>query len=224
MIEVIIVGEGPTEEAFVRDVLAPRLAAQNIFLTPRLISTSPGFRGGALNRDRVLRFLRNTLRERGQTYVTTFFDLYGLARNFPGVEIASGIRDPIERAVTIETAFSEAVLREAHCRADRFIAHVQPYEFESLLFSDVQRMVDLQPEWKAYLEDLHQARTLAPSPEHINDGVHTHPSARLTVLRPRYRKLLHGPAAAALIGLDRIRAECLHFAAWLKRIELLSPQ
>lgn len=224
MIEVIVVGEGPTEEAFIRDVLAPRLAAQNVFLTPRLISTSPGFRGGALSRDRVLRFLRNTLRERGQTYVTTFFDLYGLERNFPGVEIASGIRDPIERVVTIETAFSEAVLREANCRADRFIAHVQPYEFESLLFSDVQRLVDLQPEWKAYLDDLLQARTLAHSPEHINDGVHTHPSARLTALRPRYRKLLHGPAAAALIGLDRIRAECLHFAAWLKRIELLSPQ
>ena len=34
---------------------------------------------------RVLLFLRNTLRERNDTHVTTFFDLYGLAPDFPGV-------------------------------------------------------------------------------------------------------------------------------------------
>ncbi len=72
MIEVVVVGEGQTEETFIRDVLAPRMAGQSVFLRPRLIGTSMHGRGGALSRDRVLRYLRNTLRERANVYVTTF--------------------------------------------------------------------------------------------------------------------------------------------------------
>ena len=68
---------------------------------------------------------------------------------------------------------------------------------------------------------LDAVRRAAPSPEHINDGERTHPSARLREL-PRYRKAQHGPAIAGRIGLDRIREECRHFGNWLSRIESLS--
>ena len=37
----------------------------------------------------------------------------------------------------------------------------------------------------------------------------------------RLPRVRHGPAVAARIGLDRIRAECRHFAAWLSRLESL---
>lgn len=40
VIEVIVVGEGQTEETFVRDVLAPEFAPLDISLQPRLIQTS----------------------------------------------------------------------------------------------------------------------------------------------------------------------------------------
>jgi hypothetical protein len=223
MIEVIVVGEGQTEELFVRDVLAPVLATRDLILEPRLIRTSPSARGGGLSGDRVVRYLRNTLRQRADTYVTTLFDLYGLAPGFPGVAEASGRRDPIARARSIEAHLGDVVVREAGCRADRFVPHVQPHEFESLLFSDIGRLAELQPEWRVHLEGLHSARSSAASPEHVNDGDQTHPSARLKALRPRYEKVLHGPATAARIGLDRICAECMHFAAWVKRLETLPP-
>lgn len=224
MIEVIVVGEGPTEETFVRDVLAPELAHRGISLQPRLINTSPGKKGGALAAERVLRFLRKTLRERADTYVTTFFDLYGLRSDMPGVDASRGTADPLRRTRTIEQALTDTVVAESGCRNDRFFAHLQPHEFEALLFSDVSRFGEAHGDWKQFVADLQRARDAANTPEHINDGPDTHPSARLlNLLRPRYDKVLHGSFVGALIGLPRIRSECRHFDAWPTKIESLGP-
>ncbi len=223
MITVVVVGEGPTEETFVRDVLAPALAARDVFLSPRLITTSRHGRGGALSRDRVLRFLRNTLRERADTYVTTMFDLYGLPPDFPGVGAASSLPDPLARAQCVEQEFGREVVALAGCRADRFLPHVQPYEFEGLLFADVDRLIELDSRWRGAAEPLRQVRQAAASPEHINDGHTTHPSARLRAALQSFEKVLHGPAAARAIGLTRLSRECRHFGAWLGRLEQLAP-
>jgi hypothetical protein len=123
----------------------------------------------------------------------------------------------------IEAKFSEAVVAEAECRADRFLAHIQPYEFEALLFSDVSRFTEFRAEWKSFQPLLESARASVTSPEHINEGPETHPSARLSKLVPRYEKVLHGPAIIARIGLSRVRVECAHFARWLTRLEALQP-
>ena len=51
-----------------------------------------------------------------------------------------------------------------------------------------------------------------------------HPSARLrSLLRPRYSKVRHGRAVSARIGVDRMRAECVHFDGWMARVEALPP-
>jgi hypothetical protein len=220
LIEVIVVGEGQTEETFVREVLSPVLWGREIFLHSRLISTSPRAKGGVLSRDRVLRFLRNTLRERADTYVTTLVDLYALRPDFPGVAGAGTGTDPIARCALIEQGFTNEVVALSDCRPDRFIAHVQPYEFEALLFSDVSKFARVQSEWARFLPALEEARESATSPEHINDGPETHPSARLACLRePSYSKPLHGSRVAERIGIERIRGECQHFDRWLTRIE-----
>ena len=225
MIDLIVVCEGQTEQSFVGDVLAPFVAGQGpVSITPRIVSTSIRGKGGALTRKRVIRYLRNTLRERRDTYVTTLFDLYGLVADFPGRGEAEGVSDPIERAVAIEAKFHEVVVRETGCRPVRFIPHIQPYEFESLLFSDVDRFAEVEPAWLASIDDLKEARDSAASPEHINDGKNTHPSARLrTLLGAKYQKVLHGQAVSARIGVERIRMECRHFGEWLQRIERLAP-
>lgn len=224
MIEVIVVGEGQTEETFVRDILAPEFAAVNISLQPRLIGTSPGAKGGSLSGNRVLRFLRNTLRERGDTYVTTFFDLYGLRADVPGVEPSRSEEDPLRRCTLIEETLNAEAIAASGCRRERFFSHIQPHEFEALLFSDVSRFGEAHGEWKPFVDPLQDARDGAETPEHINDGAETHPSARLkTLLRPRYDKVLYGSGVAALIGLPRIRSECRHFNTWLDRIETLPP-
>lgn len=212
MIEVIVVGEGQTEETFVRDVLAPEFEPLDISLQSRLIQTSPGAKGGSLRAARVLKFLRNTLRERGDTYVTTLFDLYGVPADVPGVEISRAENDPLLRCFRIEKALNEAAVEMSGCRADRFFSYIQPYEFEALLFSDVSRFGEAHGDWKPYVGALEQVRAGAVTPEHINDGAETHPSARLkNLLDPRYDKVLYGSGIATLIGLPRIRSECRHF-------------
>ena len=224
MKEVIVVCEGQTEEVFVNEVLAPALRDRNVFLDPRLIATSRQSKGGALKGQRVLRFLRNTLRERRDTYVTTFFDLHRLPSDFPGRdETAPGI-DPADRAAAVENEFHAAVVQAVGCRPDRFLPHIQPYEFEGLLFSDPRRFAEVEPAWERYVAQLESTRQSAPSPEHINDGFETHPSARLRILlRPRYNKVRHGRAVSGRIGVDRMRAECGHFDRWLTRVETLAP-
>ena len=167
---------------------------------------------------RVLRFLRDTLRQRPDTYVTTFFDLYRLPSDFPGLGASSS--DPLERAAAIEGVLHEEVVLVAQRRPDRFLPHIQPYEFEALLFSDTSHFAREQPEWEQPAEELAAARRGAASPEHINDGEYTHPSARLARLAG-YDKVRHGPALAERIGLDCIRRECTHFGEWLTRLESL---
>ena len=199
-------------------ILGPALAGSNVFVEARLIPTSLAGRGGALTGQRVLRFLRDTLRQRSDTHVTTFFDLYGLPSDFPGVAASS--LDPVDRATAVEVSLHAAVVRVARCRPDRFLPHIQPYEFEALLFSDTSHFAREQPEWEQPAEELAAARRGAASPEHINDGPDTHPSARLDRL-PGYRKVRDGTAVAERIGLDRIRRECAHFGEWLTRLETL---
>ena len=69
MTTVIVVCEGRTEAAFVQNLLQPPLAHGGIYMEPRLISTSSRARGGALDIQRVRRYLRNTLRERRDTRI-----------------------------------------------------------------------------------------------------------------------------------------------------------
>lgn len=224
MIRVIVVGEGQTEETFIREVVAPDLAAEGIFVEPRLIATSKSSKGGALSRDRVLRFLDNTLKERRNAYISTFFDLYRLDAEMPGVAESGALASPLDRASTIEQAIGAAVVEATGCLPHRFLPHIQPYEFEALLFSDLDAMLSVEPGWRALAEPLRQARAAAASPEHINDGRFTHPSARLKHLQsPEYRKTRHGPLAARRIGLERMAQECAHFRGWLERLRTLQP-
>ncbi|MYB37331.1 MAG: DUF4276 family protein [Gammaproteobacteria bacterium] len=225
MVEIIVVGEGRTEEDFLAKLVAPALASQGVYVRPRLLRTSGNARGGALTWGRVLHHLPRFLKERRDVYVSTFFDLYGLAPDFPGVGNALSLGDPLSRATAIEDAFRQDIVAAAKCPTDRFLPHIQPHEFEALLFSDVSRFATVRPEWEEHSGRLSRERASAPTPEHINDGPTSHPSARLQRLlsAPPYRKRIDGLNVAKSIGLGRIRAECPHFAGWLARLEALPP-
>ena len=223
MTEVVVVCEGRTEESFINGLVQPILATKAVYLRPRLIPTSPASKGGALTRDRVVRSLCRALRERDDTYVTTFFDLYGLPSDFPGPSANRAPKDSIARCEQIENSLHNVVTEQAQRRSDRFIPHIQPHEFEALLFSDTNAFVRVDSNWRRAESDLAKVVKRAGGPEHVNDGPDTHPFARLKRAIPSYRKVADGVNVAAVIGLPRIRAECHHFASWLDRIENLPP-
>ena len=222
MTKVIIACEGQTEEAFVKRLLYDEFWPKGVFVLPRLIPTSPRGKGGALKRQRVFRFIRRALLEQNDTYVTTFFDLFALPKDFPGLRDISATTDPLDRATIIENAFRDAVVSEVRCRSERFFPHIQPYEFEALLFSDTSGFVKAEPEWKAFAGKLASIRKNSEGPEYINDGANTHPSARLqNLLHPQFKKVIHGTKVSSEIGISCMRSQCHHFDRWLKRIEKL---
>lgn len=140
MKEVIVFAEGPTEERFIKQVVAPALHGLEIFLKPQLLKTSQSGKGGALSIDRFLLNARNTLRQKPDAVLSSFIDLYGLDTDFPGFEESRNLTDVYQRVVFLEQALHRAVVAHVGCRADQFLPHIQPYEYEGLLFSDVDAL------------------------------------------------------------------------------------
>jgi hypothetical protein len=222
-VNLVILAEGATEGAFIREVLAPALLLRGVFVEARLIRTSKAGRGGGVNLDRVRSNLRAMLLQRGDIYVSTLLDLYALGPTFPDF-VRSKHLGPAERAAHIESRLADDIVSRFACRPDRFIPHVQPYEFEALLFSDVSRFHESEPEWRRYHGDLKRIRDASQTPEHINDSPLTAPFKRLEkLLRPAYKKVKHGSDLASRIGLDAIRAACPHFRSWFDKLANLQP-
>jgi hypothetical protein len=223
MLEIIVFAEGPSDEQFIKRVVAPALRPLHLFLKPETLKTSQQASGGAVSFDRLKFYARNALRQKPDAILTTFFDLYGLVADFPHYHDSMKLPDVYQGARSIETAMHQAIVAQIGCRPDRFIPHIQPYEFEGLLFSDVNALVDVEPDWKDCLEPLQQVRAEFDTPEHINNSFETKPSKRLEdMLRPKYKKTRHGPLIADSIGLHNIEAECVHFKAWLDRLRALA--
>lgn len=223
MRRVVIVCEGQTEEAFISRVLFPAFADAGLHLQGITVETSPGHKGGALSYARLRPALRNALANGRVVAVTTLIDLYRLAPDFPSHGTAMAQAAVPTRLQMLEAALQADVVQHCGCDPARFIPHIQPHEFEALLFSDVASLAAVESGWAAAVPSLVQARAGAATPEDINDGHETKPSARLEGLlrNPSYRKLRHGPIAAERIGLARIEAECPHFAGWLSRLRAL---
>lgn len=222
MQEVIVIVEGQTEEAFIKRVVAPIFRPKQIYLKPFLMSTSSTGKGGAINFDRLKINVRNSLRGNSTAVLTTFLDLYGLDSSFPNFEQAKHYTDVYQRVDVLEQALHQALVDYAGCRPNRIIPYIQPYEFEGLLFSDVEQLCSIEPTWQRSQAILQRMRDEVDSPEHINNGFSTKPSKRLEDnLHPQYKKTTHGPRIAKHIGVERMEQECAHFKSWMDKIRAL---
>jgi Domain of unknown function (DUF4276) len=118
---------------------------------------------------------------------------------------------------------AEAIAIHAQCDKKRFIAHIQPHEFEGLLFSDPRSLATTESDWSKYAPHLSQIRNKYETPEHINGGYDTCPSRRLkALLFPNYNKTLHATRAVTSVTLATIEQECTHFRAWLNTLRALA--
>lgn len=225
MLEVIVFTEGQTEEQFIKRIVAPSLHAHQIYLKPQTLNTSQDARGGAVNFDRLKFYARNTLLQKPNAILTTFLDLYGLDTTFPSFVEAKQLPDVYVRTKLLEDALHQAIVDHIECRPERFIPHIQPFEFEGLLFSDVLALSHAVPSWQKFLPKLKQVRDAFDTPEHINDSYETKPSKRLeNILEPKYKKTRHGPIAAQKITLPVMELECVHFRGWMASLRELIGQ
>lgn len=223
MVRVHIICEGLTEEAFVKDLLAPHFETHEIYLQVALLG-KPGHKGGRVQFDRLFTDVRIRLRGDTEAYCTTFFDFYALPSDFPGKEEAATkalIRDKSQCINIGVTQKLEAVLGSTVMQ--RFIPYVQMYEFEALLFSNPSKFAKgiYQPSLVSEFESIRNAFS---TPEEINDSPITAPSKRVESLVSGYEKPLYGTLAALEIGLKTMRRECVLFDAWLKKLEALKSK
>ncbi len=91
-IEVIAIVEGKTEQVFIEMVLAPYLAMKNIFVSATQI-TKPGQKGGDVRFVRAKQDIGSHLKQRGDTFVTTFIDYYG-TKEWPGLDTLAPAQTP----------------------------------------------------------------------------------------------------------------------------------
>ncbi|MCC7005333.1 MAG: DUF4276 family protein [Ottowia sp.] len=222
-VEVIVIAEGQTEEQFIKRVVAPVFQGLGVFIKPLLMSTSANVRGGAVTFDRFMFNARNELRRNANVVLSCFLDLYKLDTSFPEYARAQALPDLDSRVDCLNKALHVAVTERIGVQPNRFIPHIQPHEFEGLLFADTTALVSIEPEWVCRESTLRSILEKVPTPEHINNGFETKPSRRLeTLLTPSYKKTRHGPLAAQKVGVVVMERECLSFKKWMESLRALS--
>jgi len=90
------------------------------------------------------------------------------------------------------------------------------HEFEGYLFSNTEAFANIAS--KSQVNELANIRRRHDTPEHINDKFETAPSRRILGILPKYQKMQDGISIAENITVDRIAAECRHFAIWLAKL------
>jgi hypothetical protein len=220
MTRVHVVVEGPTEESFIKTILAPVFWFRQIYLIPVILGR-PGQKGGNTSYARVKRDVVTLLKQHSTSYCTTMLDLYGLGPGFPGMPPPPNISN-IDKVIRVEAAIKTEILREVpDQQADvRFIPYLQLHEYEGLLFSHPAAFASGigQPNLAGRFSAIRQAFA---TPEDINDDPNTAPSKRVVGVYPAYRKVLDGTLAAQAVGIQTMRQQCPHFHDWIGRLEAL---
>lgn len=213
MIRVCVVCEGPTEVEFIKSCISPYLLGRGIHAYPCVLQAPSGrHRGGRVTVDRLVKFISHQYHECDR--ITTLVDYYGFQ------DREGRTRAQLEEAILV------GVGERTTGFDSRFVMpYVQMYEFEGLLFSDIDQFQLVLEGWQDERRTaLAKTREAFGTPEDINGRPDTAPSKRLLAIfgRAAYSKTEHGPLIAEAIGIEKIREECPQFHAWVCRLEALA--
>lgn len=210
MIRLAISVEGPTEEEFVKNVLADHLWGIGVYPTPILLGRARGrANGGNVSLDRLVSEMAYLLLSFDA--VTSFVDFYGFRRK--GNKTVDDLEKDMTRQIRNKLG--------QRWRQERVFPYVQQYEFEGLLFSDVDAFENAIDASEESIKELRNVREKFSTPEEINDNSETAPSKRIVKVIPQFQKNVYGPLVAMEIGLETIRAACPRFSKWVTRLESL---
>ncbi|MCL1976373.1 MAG: DUF4276 family protein [Firmicutes bacterium] len=209
-----ILCEGQTEEEFVNALLKPYPQNVGVYAQPIVCTTKrtpiKKYKGGVTSFAKVKKELQRLCGEHPNELVTTMFDLYAFP--YDALELKNIPTDAYDKAEHIEKAITD----EIGNRLGNMVFSLVLHEFEGLLFSDVSAFENIaDQEAVAFLR---RVRTAVATPEHINELPETAPSKHIKRVIPDYSKPTDGIDVAEQIGLDKIAAECCHFANWLAKL------
>lgn len=211
---VYIIVEGPTEEEFVNNSIAPYLEGFGIINTvPIGLETSPGFYGGDIRYKRYKDNAQKLLVSDPNCIVTSLIDFYELRDDFPNYTAAKAIQDSTNSVQYFEQEISSDI------NNSRLIPYIQLHEFEALLFSDI---IGFQNWFPKYINHFQYIINHYKNPELINETPENTPSARILniVGKRKYNKPLHGALMAIDVGIPAILLKCPRFKIWIDTIIL----
>lgn len=216
MKRLIIVCEGPTENEFCLNVLAPELLRNGIVVEAPLVKRS---NGGIVPWSAIKRQIEKHLQE-GEAYVSLLVDYYGIkdSYKFPGWLERKNYSTMSARWQFL-CAEMKGDIKSA--LATRFIPYMQIHEFESLLFSNINVFKDNFERNEMNFSILEEAIREFHNPEEINSRPDLAPSKRLLNAIPRYQKSLDGNYIALDIGLEKIMEMCPLFRQWVQTLRAI---
>jgi len=212
MRNLIICCEGETEELFVEKILTPYLTQIGAEVTLKGMK-------GVSSYKQIKSYLYGYCQSYPSALVTTMIDYYKTNKfivNYFKTDktITDSIyveSDMYRRAATIEKIVEDDM--RPH---DNLMFNMELHEFEGYLFSQTAAFANIAS--KRQLDKLANIRRRHETPEHINEKYETSPSRRIIGILPKYQKLKDGIPIAERITIDKIAAECRHFANWLAKL------
>lgn len=216
MKRIILICEGPTEQAFVNTNLQVYFISKNIYIQSPLIKAS---RGGIVKWNKLKEQIEIHLKAEPNAYVTTFIDYYGMYDkfHFPQWNESQQIVDLNKRMDALELGMQNDI--DINLR-HRFIPYLQLHEFEGLLFNDINIIkAQIPKEDIVGLPELEKTFADYDNPEMINSNRTTSPSHRLMRIIKGYNKVVYGDILSEAIGLLRIRQKSPRFNSWITKLE-----
>jgi hypothetical protein len=174
----------------------------------RTQTSSITHRGGVSSWLKIHKEIKELLGQSTLTALTTLFDFYGFPVDAPGMSDRPGGSPTAQ----VEHAIARIVADQ------RFIPHLVLHELESWVFAAAEELGDLRGE-PDLAKQLQADCAAAGGPELVNGDPTTAPSKRLMRYCPGYQKVIEGPLAIADLGVERLKGQCPHFAAWLDKLE-----
>jgi hypothetical protein len=205
-----IVCEGATEALFVKNCLTPHLAESGMRVYPSILQAKSGnHKGGRVSVERLGKQIAFEYHRCDR--ISTLVDFYGF-------QDADGrTRQQLELDI-----LAEAIKWVRGQLDSRFVVpYVQMYEFEGLLFTDIECFEYVLDGWSNEARaKLRSVREDFATPEDINNSRETSPSHRLDLIfNGQYSKIEHGSLIAEAIGLVDIRKACPNFNEWVAHLE-----
>jgi len=209
-----ILCKGQTEEEFVNAILNPYLQGVGVYAQPIICTTkrtpTKKYKGGVTSFAKVKKELQRLCGEHPNELVTTMFDLYAFP--YDALALQNIPVDVYDKAHYIEQAITD----EIGNRFGNIMFSLVLHEFEGLLFSDVSAFENIANQ--KVVDVLRGVRAAVPTPEHINESPETAPSKHIERVIPDYSKPTDGIDVAEIIGLEKIKSECRHFADWIDKL------
>ena len=143
--------------------------------------------------------------------VTSFVDFYGFRRK--GNKTVDDLEKDMTRQIRNKLGH--------HWHPEKVLPYVQQYEFEGLLFSNVDAFANAIDASEESIEELRNIRAKFLTPEDINDNSETAPSKRIKKIIPNYEKDVDGSLLIMEMGLDTICATCPRFSKWVTHLKSL---